>query len=72
MWSVVETLLRSKWLCEYPGILNWFIQGAVKWYASGLQIPDVVKQEVSTYRSDMDLIGQWVETVDSTLQVSQF
>lgn len=57
-----DPVLPDKLRMEYPGILNWFIQGAVAWYASGLQVPDVVKQEVTTYRSDMDLIGQWIET----------
>ena len=56
-----DKALPDKLRAEYPGILNWFIQGAVHWYATGLQMPATVEQEVTAYKSDMDLIGQWAE-----------
>ena len=48
--------LRSEW----PGILRWAIDGAVTWYANGLQIPDAVQEPTNEYLEDQDSLGQWV------------
>lgn len=53
--------LPAKLKSELPGILKWAIQGALMWQKSGLNIPKVMQDEVNAYRSEMDVIGQWIE-----------
>lgn len=45
---------------EYPGILNWLIEGAKRFLAEGLIVPDVVKMATKEYRDEMDPIGLFV------------
>jgi putative DNA primase/helicase len=52
--------LPDRLRAEYSGILNWMIRGCLDWQRSGLQTPVEVARSVGEYRSDMDLIGQWV------------
>ena len=44
---------------ELPGVLNWAIEGALKWKEGGLAVPASVNTMASEYREDTDLIGQW-------------
>jgi putative DNA primase/helicase len=46
--------LPEKLRKELPGILNWAIQGAVKWAQEGLNPPDEVLQATNAYHSEMD------------------
>lgn len=46
---------------EYPGILAWFIAGAVKWACDGLQIPRSVEDASAEYLAAHDDIGLWIE-----------
>ena len=52
--------LQRKLRAELPGILNWAIQGCLAWQKSGLKQPKLVTQAVNAYRTEMDLLGQWV------------
>ena len=52
--------LPDRLRAEYPGILNWMIRGCLDWQRNGLQTPAEVVRSVDEYRSDMDLIGQWI------------
>ena len=45
--------LPNKLVAEWPGILAWAIEGAVEWYADGLQPPDIVKQATRDYLAAM-------------------
>ncbi|HOB66990.1 MAG TPA: phage/plasmid primase, P4 family [Ottowia sp.] len=59
--------LESKLTAELPGILNWGLAGTREWLARGLAVPERVRQEVSTYRTDSDVMGQWLgESVQPT------
>lgn len=42
-------------------ILSWMVQGAVKWYQSGLNEPELVKREVETFRAGEDVFAQFLE-----------
>lgn len=53
--------LATKLRAEYPGILNWIIEGAREWLRQGLNPPASILAETASYRSDMDLLGQWLE-----------
>lgn len=53
--------LPRKLLAERAGILNWAIQGCLDWQRIGLCPPAVVTNAVREYRSEMDIIGQWLD-----------
>lgn len=42
---------------EYPGILNWLIDGACRYLTEGLTLPDEVKAATKEYRDEMDPMG---------------
>lgn len=52
--------LDKKMLRELPGILNWAIAGCLQWQEQGLGIPDSVRKATDAYRTDMDVIGQFL------------
>jgi putative DNA primase/helicase len=45
---------------EYPGILNWLIQGAFKYHAEGLSPPDEVVAFTRSYIESQDLLERWL------------
>ncbi len=53
--------LPEKLKAEWPGILAWAIDGAVEWYANGLQPPTVVTDATLEYLAGEDLIAVWIE-----------
>jgi putative DNA primase/helicase len=53
----VEEELRE----EAEAILAWMVQGAIKWFKDGLYLSPTVKREVAEYRSDSDVLGQFLE-----------
>lgn len=46
---------------EYPAILQWAIEGAVKYYASGLKAPASVAMASGDYMDEQDLVLNWIE-----------
>jgi putative DNA primase/helicase len=52
--------LQTKLRAELPGILNWALKGCLAWQKRGLSQPQQVDDAVQAYRSEMDLLGQWV------------
>lgn len=53
--------LSEKLKEEWPGILQWIIDGAVAWYRSGLSAPAAVRAATNDYLSEEDLIEKWME-----------
>lgn len=53
--------LFNKLKAELPGILNWAIRGCVEWQKHGLNPPENIRQAVTKYRADMDVIGEWLK-----------
>ena len=53
--------LLAKLADELPGIFNWMYEGYTMWEERGLDAPTSVLMETAEYRSDIDLIGQFVE-----------
>lgn len=45
---------------EYPGILNWLIEGVRIFLTEGLVIPEAVKKATQEYRDDMDRTAAFV------------
>lgn len=65
--------LLGKLKAEAPGILNWAIQGALKWQALGLGAPEVVIKASDQYRRDSDPVGEFLDdrcTADQTAQTT--
>jgi putative DNA primase/helicase len=46
---------------ELPGILNWAIEGALAYQKQGLKAPKCVVDATASYRSEMDVLGQWID-----------
>jgi len=57
--------LEEKLLMQSDGILEWVVEGAVKWYQSGLKLSKKIKDQSASYRSESDLLGQFLE--DTTI-----
>ncbi len=52
---------------ERAGILNWAIQGCLKWQEDGLEPPEQVTGATNEYWNEMDIIRQFLnECTDST------
>lgn len=45
---------------ELPGVLAWMVRGCLDYQRQGLRIPPSIKAAVATYRSDTDLLGEWI------------
>lgn len=52
--------LPEKLSLEMSGILNWAIEGCLKWQQSGLKEPMVVKKATGDYKEDMDILGPFL------------
>ncbi len=57
----VDGSLPDKLRGEYPGILAWAVQGCMEWQTHGLNPPLEVIAATNEYKSEMDLIGRWIE-----------
>jgi len=55
--------LDDKLRKEWPGILNWAIQGCIAWQAEGLAKPHVVIVATEDYLSGQDTIIAWMDDV---------
>ena len=45
---------------EWPGILNWLVKGCLEWQQSGLKPPAEIEEATEEYRSESDIIGDWL------------
>ena len=61
----VDPSLRKTLLSEAPGILNWAVQGAIKFYQRGMNLPDcsAIKDATEHYRSDSDNVQKFLDTM---------
>jgi putative DNA primase/helicase len=53
--------LEQKLLEEKSGILNWLIEGALRWQKEGLNTPSIVLNATDEYRREMDAIGNFIK-----------
>jgi len=51
----------SKFQDEWPGVLNWLIEGCLKWQKEDLNPPEEVKAATEIYRSESDIIAEWLQ-----------
>jgi putative DNA primase/helicase len=59
--------LPGKLRAELSGILNWALEGCLDWQRNGLQEPDTVRSATSDYSTEMDELGQFL---DSACEIS--
>lgn len=57
----VDKDLKYKLLREAPAILNWMTEGAYMWMQEGLKMPDKLKEASQAYRTEMDVVEQFIE-----------
>lgn len=62
----VDKNLKYKLKKELTGILNWAVEGCIKWQREGLGMPAAVEEAVKEYKSEMDVITAFLE--DCTIQ----
>jgi len=53
--------LLEKLKDEAEGILAWLVEGCYEWQDRGLDEPDIVRNAVLEYRSEMDILQGWLE-----------
>lgn len=54
--------LAAKLKQELPGILQWAINGCLDWQEAGeLRLPDAVKEATESYRSEMDVLRDFLD-----------
>ncbi|MDA9822316.1 phage/plasmid primase, P4 family [Paracoccaceae bacterium] len=45
---------------ELSGIMNWAIEGCLKWQADGLNPPQIILDQLEKYQNEMDSVGNYV------------
>jgi len=58
---------------EKSGILNWMLEGLAMWRGEGLGMPDSVRRATSDYRSEMDVLGEFIDescVISTTAEVT--
>jgi P4 family phage/plasmid primase-like protien len=53
--------LPEKLRGELSGILAWAVEGCLEWQREGLQAPEEVRKATGQYRSEMDVIGVFLQ-----------
>lgn len=55
--------LEEKLSLEMSGILNWAIEGCLKWQQSGLNEPKVVVDATGNYKEEMDILAPFLDEI---------
>jgi putative DNA primase/helicase len=55
-----DRYLEQKLLTENSGILNWLIEGGLRWKREGLTVPALITNATDEYRGEMDVIGNFL------------
>jgi putative DNA primase/helicase len=67
-----DLTLAEKLIDELPGILNWAIEGCLRWRKEGLVTPQCVRSATEDYRREEDVIGQFLnDRTDSSDNASR-
>jgi putative DNA primase/helicase len=53
--------LPEKLKAEWPGILQWAIDGCQMWQRDGLSPPPIVREATETYLAEEDALARWIE-----------
>ncbi len=55
-----DKTLPAKLQAELPGILRWAVEGCLAWQREGLKPPEAVVSATNEYRSEMDVLDQFL------------
>jgi putative DNA primase/helicase len=55
-----DKTLKIALMDERSGILNWGIEGCLRWQEEGLDIPEVVTKATCEYRIESDQVGRFI------------
>lgn len=71
----IDTSLKYKLRQEMPQILNWAVQGCIKWQKEGLTPPKCVSNATQEYKKEMDILASFCENcivfdADSKIQAT--
>lgn len=58
--------MEEKLKAEYPQILCWLVQGAIRFLQEGLNIPDYIEAAAEEYRKDKDILGTFLNEFCTT------
>jgi putative DNA primase/helicase len=53
--------LQEKLKAEASGILNWLIEGAMRWSRERLKTPAEIAEATNEYRGEMDVLGSFIK-----------
>jgi putative DNA primase/helicase len=53
--------LEGKLMAEGPGILNWILEGTIRWQRERLRTPPDITRATDEYRGEMDVIGNFIK-----------
>lgn len=53
--------LLQKLYAEAPGVLNWMIEGCLRWRADGFNAPPCVIEASQMYREECDRVGEFIQ-----------
>jgi len=56
-----DSTLEEDLKAEASGVLNWLIEGCIKWQDAGLKPPRAVLEATKEYRSEMDIMQRFLE-----------
>jgi putative DNA primase/helicase len=59
--SKIDRQLPIKLLVELPGILNWSIEGCLRWQKEGLVVPQTIRSATDEYQDEEDELGEFIE-----------
>ena len=68
----VDPDLKYKLLREASGILDWAVQGAIKWQEEGLTPSKKIREANSSYRKEMDVLETFVDELCTVGQGYQY
>jgi P4 family phage/plasmid primase-like protien len=66
-WSVAippaeqDRKLLEKLRRELSGVLTWIVRGCLEWQREGLKAPDDVRRATAAYRTEMDVLGAFLQ-----------
>ena len=61
MGAAADRGLDDKIRAEWPGILQWAIEGCLDWQRHGLVVPEKVKAATAAYFDRQDVFAHWIE-----------